>query len=194
MKYSKRQLQIINTAIKIINTEGIRKLTTKYLAQKVGVTEPALYRHFKNKNSILYSILDYFETVSNTVLQANSNDNVNSIDNIQKFVLDRYNLFSENPDLAKIMFSDSFLSEDPILSEKMFHIMHHHSVAIIKTIEEGQKTNEITNEILSIDLFRMIFGSLRLLTTQWISSNYSFNLIQEGKRLWLSIKKLICKI
>ena len=46
MELSKRQKEIIGAAISLIAQNGIEGLTTKALAAAVGISEPALYRHF----------------------------------------------------------------------------------------------------------------------------------------------------
>ncbi len=60
MEYTARQIEIINAATELINQGGIQKLTTKALAEKMGFSEPAIYRHFKNKMDIISSVLNYF--------------------------------------------------------------------------------------------------------------------------------------
>ena len=49
MELTVRQKDILKAAIAIIANQGYEKLTIKNLATKIGVTEAALYRHFKIK-------------------------------------------------------------------------------------------------------------------------------------------------
>ena len=60
MNFSERQIQIIEAATKRIDKYGIQELTTKNLAADIGLSEAALYRHFKSKNDILLGMLSYF--------------------------------------------------------------------------------------------------------------------------------------
>lgn len=53
-----RKAQIINSAVGLISSRGLAGATTARIAADVGVTEPALYRHFKNKHSIILAALD----------------------------------------------------------------------------------------------------------------------------------------
>ena len=69
MELTERQKDILKTAIIIIANQGYEKLTTKNLATQIGVTEAALYRHFKSKRDLVTTILGYFEELSNKVLQ-----------------------------------------------------------------------------------------------------------------------------
>lgn len=53
-----RRAQIINSAVGLISSRGLSGATTARIAADVGITEPALYRHFKNKHSIILAALD----------------------------------------------------------------------------------------------------------------------------------------
>ncbi len=44
---------IIDAALDLLNAVGIDALSTRALAQKLGVQQPALYWHFKNKRALL---------------------------------------------------------------------------------------------------------------------------------------------
>jgi len=45
--------QIVDTALTILNDVGIDGLSTRLIAQRLGVQQPALYWHFKGKQSLL---------------------------------------------------------------------------------------------------------------------------------------------
>lgn len=53
-----RRSQIIDSAIGLMSDHGVSGATTARIAAEVGVSEPTLYRHFKNKQEILLSALD----------------------------------------------------------------------------------------------------------------------------------------
>ena len=53
-----RKGDIINHAIDLIVEHGLAGTTMSKIAIKVGVTEPALYRHFKNRKDIMEAALD----------------------------------------------------------------------------------------------------------------------------------------
>lgn len=47
---------IIDTGIEIILADGIAELSIRNVAQRIGVSHTALYRHYKNKEDLLVSI------------------------------------------------------------------------------------------------------------------------------------------
>lgn len=194
MKLNKRQNQIIDKAIALITDSGIQSLTIKNLATSVGVSEPALYRHFENKFDILNTILDRFSVIASDVLNSKEICNKKPLDKIEYFLMDRYQRFSAEPKLAKIMFSEEIFQNDERLAEKVLKIMHSHKNVMDQVINEGQQTGNIRKDIDSTSMFRLIFGPMRLLVKQWCMSNYAFDLIAEGKKLWENEKKMIIEV
>ncbi len=55
---SDRRAQIIESALNLMSNRGVAGTTTARIAADVGVSEPALYRHFKNKQEIVLAALD----------------------------------------------------------------------------------------------------------------------------------------
>ncbi|EFX6275577.1 TetR family transcriptional regulator [Shigella sonnei] len=48
--------KVINSALELLNEVGIEGLTTRKLAQKLGVEQPTLYWHVKNKRALLNAL------------------------------------------------------------------------------------------------------------------------------------------
>ena len=61
MTLTNRQNEIIEAALKLMAEGGIRELTIKNLAGKLKITEPAIYRHFRNKSEIVRTMIRKFD-------------------------------------------------------------------------------------------------------------------------------------
>ena len=48
--------RIVDEALLLLNEVGIDKLTTRKLAERLGVQQPALYWHFRNKSALLDAV------------------------------------------------------------------------------------------------------------------------------------------
>jgi len=55
---SNRKQQILELATEAFSREGYDKVTVKQLAEGCGITEPAIYRHFKSKDDIYIAVLE----------------------------------------------------------------------------------------------------------------------------------------
>lgn len=57
---SKVGKKIIEHSILLISSIGFESFTFKKLAKKIGVTEPSIYRYFKNKHKLLFYLLSWY--------------------------------------------------------------------------------------------------------------------------------------
>ena len=53
-----RQQQIVQAALSLISSHGLKGLSIAGIASRVGLVPSAIYRHFKNKEQVIDAILD----------------------------------------------------------------------------------------------------------------------------------------
>lgn len=53
-----RQAEILDRAAELVADSGLSQLTMKRLAERVGFTEPALYRHYSGKSALLAAMIE----------------------------------------------------------------------------------------------------------------------------------------
>ena len=191
MELTKRQLDIVTAAIKIIARRGYQDLTTKNLAAELQLTEAALYRHFTNKNDLIRNILDYFQSISCEVLEQTQTMCLEPLEKVKLFVNNRYQMFMRQPDLAQVMFSEEIFRHDPGFVDQMQSIMHIHRDAVCSYLREAQSQGRIAAGLDTVQIFRLIVGSMRLLVTQWTFAGQAFDLEAEGTKLLDTIIELI---
>jgi len=192
MELTERQHQIVNTAIRLIASQGIQNLTIKNLAQAIGFSEPALYRHFDSKYAILEAILQRFESVTRQVRQLmEQQPPVSGIRKIDIFLTHRYQLFAADPEFARVLFSEEIFQNEITLSRLLLGIMDEHRTLLVQAIRQAQSESEIRSDIGFNHLFHIIVGSMRLLVNRWCYSGYAFDLVAEGQALWQAIRQII---
>lgn len=191
MELTERQEQIINTSIKLIAHHGIQTMTIKNIAREIGVSEPAIYRHFASKADIIYTIMEYFDHYSLEVCETIENSTEDPIARMDIFFQNRYRFFADHPELTKVMFSEEAFQYDPQLSRKIMYIMHQHRNILLTIIEKGQMDGLIRTDIGFDHLFHIVIGSMRLLVDRWCFSNFSFDIYGEGMQLWQAVKQLL---
>jgi len=191
--FTNRQREIIVKSIDLIAENGIQGLTIKNIARKVGVSEPAIYRHFDSKIDILLGILSYFRDRISSVLEGISSSQLSSMQQLESIFLDHFEQFVNSPALASAIFSEEIFQNDKQLSEEVLSIMKLSQGKILAIIEEGQNNGEIREDISKVQLSLILMGALRLIVTRWRLAGFQFNLEEEGRILWNSLRKLIQK-
>ena len=179
MKVSKRQKDIIGAAIELISKHGIEGLTTKALATVVGISEPALYRHFANKSEIVRAVIACFDTNVE-----NLQNNQSSWQFVKAFFAHRIEQVISEPALANIIFSEELFIHNSDYSGVMREMMQRHRNMVMDNIIIAAEQGSIRNDIAPEMIFRMLAGSLRLLIKQYGISGKSFDLCAESTILF----------
>ena len=120
---TERQTQIIETSIEIISQKGIQGLTIKNLSKKIGISEPAIYRHFDSKTEILVTILNNFKEMATFLGGLMKNNDSSAAEKIEFMFSRIIAIFSETPSLISVIFSEEIFKNEEILKNKIVEIM-----------------------------------------------------------------------
>lgn len=187
---SKRQGEIIDHAIELIAVGGIQNLTIKNLATRIGVTEPAIYRHFANKFEIVQAMIASFDEAAESEITAADREK-DGLEGVIVFVESRFRLVVAKPSLAQVMFAEEIFMNDAELSAQMLGMMHKHMGRLRSMLLEAREAGEVRADISPDIMLRLIMGPVRLLIKQWGLSGYGFDLASKSQELIDALRKTL---
>ncbi len=188
---TERQQEILEHAINIISEKGIQGLTMKNLSKRLGISEPAIYRHYDNKIEILLSLLDYFTNSTSGIFNDQSLSHLDAVERLKIIFNKHIEALEHTPALVAVIFSEEIFRNEAILSNKVKLIMERNAASIAAIIEEGKQKGELDISIDTQQLTTIFMGSLRLLVKRWQMCNFDFNLKQEGEALFDTLNQLV---
>ncbi len=188
---SERQEEIIDKSICLIAERGIQGFTIKNLSKAIGISEPAIYRHFKSKTDILITILENFNQMANMLSAMMSGNKMGAIDKITFMFNQMVGMFTENPAIVSVIFSEEIFKNEEVLKNKIVEILNKNEETIEQILKAGQDNKEIRTDISEKTLALMVMGSLRLLVKRWDLNDYKSNLKTDGKDVILGLKKIL---
>ncbi len=188
---SERQQQIIEESIKIIDKKGIQGLTIKNLSKAIGISEPGIYRHFESKTAIVLSILNNFKEMAEMLSGLMETFEGTAIEKIRFMFSKMLSLFSENPSMVSVIFSEEIFKNEELLKLKITEVLNLHAFTIEQIITKGQEEANVRKDIEVKTLALIIMGSLRLLVKRWDLNNHNFNLNKEGGKLINGLDKIL---
>ena len=159
----------------------------------MSFSEPAIYRHFKDKTEILKALLLFHREIIKSEIIKILDSEKPSLVKIQEIFKFKFKHIEKNPAFVMIIFSETSFQYCSVLSSIVSKIMEQRSKKIINLLKEGQKNNEIRNDVEAEQLATIIQGGIRETILSWKLSGFKTSLSQEGKKLWITIQKLIKK-
>ena len=188
---SKRQLEIIHAAGKILTQSGIHGLTIKNLAKEMKFTESAIYRHFESKEAIIITMLNYLAVNMDERLSNATKETDLPINQLVVLFQNQISFFKENPHFLISVFSDGLLEESEKINKCIHAIMQVKSKHIVEIIKAGQDQKVITNKVTTDELTHIIMGGFRLLMYKWRLANFKFDIKLRGENYIKSILELL---
>lgn len=191
MELSGRQQEIVEAAMQLISERSIQELTIKNLAARLGLTEAALYRHFRGKNDILVAMLEQFARRADAVRGMVLTRDGAPIDLIGELFLAHIRGFVQRPPMADVVFSEEIFRNDSTLAATVQRIMTTNTAAMRDLVTRGQKARQIRGDVHARLLTTMIIGTLRMLVTQWRMGGFSGDLDRSGRDAWNGLRRMI---
>jgi len=190
---TERQIEIIEAALELITEKGIQGMTIKNLSKKIGITEPAIYRHFESKTEILLGVLNNFKEMAVMISGLMENYEAVAMEKISFMFSKMLDLFSEHPSIVSVVFSEEIFKNEEVLKTRIVEILNLHAQTIESIVEKGQLEKNVREDIDKESLALIAMGSFRLLVKRWDLNNHNFDLSIEGKKLINVISKVLKK-
>jgi len=191
MEISERQLEIIETAGKILSISGLSGLTTKNLAKEIGFSEAALYRHFPSKEDIILGLLDYLRTNMDERLEKVFIPHADPKENLVALFESQFSFFAKNPHYVVAVFSDGLMEESDKINQAILQLMQVKMKYLMPIVMQGQQKDMFSQAITTEEMVHIIMGSFRLQMYKWKISNFKFDINRQGRNMLEALLTLI---
>ena len=141
-----RRLEIIEAAQKIILTRGMGHLTIEAIAQEVGLTEGAIYRHFTSKQEVLLFLLEDVERTLFKTLEKAKDKQGSSLMRLEEVLKADLSFLEGREGLSFIISQAGYLG-DPEIQDRVSRIVTRYLETIEVILGEGVESGEIKQDI-----------------------------------------------
>ena len=190
-QFNKRQLQIMDVASRLAATGGLHYATTRRIAAEIGISEPAIYRHFANKQAIFMGLLDLFFQRRAMFISADVPQDPSPVKLLNATLRSSLKGFQDHPAAAAVIFSDDLFHSEPALRDKVSGIMSNNLNQLTGLLRNAQVAALIRADIPPEELAKVIIATLRYHVQEWRRSDFSFNIAESGKSLLNTISALL---
>lgn len=185
-----KQIDIIKAAAKVINASGFGGLTIKNLANEIGFTEGALYRHFKSKDEIILTLLEFL-----TVKMENNYKEVPLDLQPEAYFIRLVNsqiaFLKAHPHFVAIAFSDGLVCNVSAINKALENLNEMIAKYLYKSIKIGQHKRIFTHLVSTEDLVTIVTGTLKLQLFKWKLAGYNYDINKSGNKMIQAILTLI---
>ena len=158
---AERREQIVSAVLEIVGEQGISALTTATLAEAVGVTSGALFRHFDSIDEMLEETARY---AASRIDETFPDDALPASERLHRFTRSRVELLRAQPGIAWLLRSEqSHLALPPgaiVLLQKRVQRSRRFVLAALK---EGMADGSVRDDVEPASLFVIVMGTIHTL-------------------------------
>ncbi len=151
-----RQEEIKKAFLNIIYRNGLKKLSTRNLAKEVGLSEGAIFRHFKTKSAIILSIIDDVQKDLIETLKKISFESTPPPERLFKYLCTTISYLLENRGITILLFSEAAYDNDKELLDRLNFIFNSQKQFAGKIITDGVAMG-IWNGSVSVEDFTTLY-------------------------------------
>ena len=189
-----RREQIIDAARRLVVKQGSEHVTVGRIAKEVGISEGAIYRHFKSKREVLSGLADDLANDLLRDIAGSSADDSTSLEIIDDTLRKHLSTIEQRRGISFQVIAEIISFGDKKLNKKISDAINSYmrglNVLLSKGIMAGEVRKDTDIEAASMLLFGMIQG----LVNVWALSGYSFNLEERYSQLWKVFHKAIANL
>ncbi len=179
-----RRAQVARAALRIVGEKGVKGLTTAAIASEVGISEAALYRHFKNKDDILIETLGKIGDGLQEKMQQVMASSMPCIEKLKSNFILNLEHIENNPGIPRLVFSDQIHINNDILREKLLGNINGHISRLEMMITQCQQSKTVRDDIDPKASALMLLGMIQTLAMKWSLTGFSFSLKDAALKLW----------
>ncbi|MHB8771332.1 MAG: TetR/AcrR family transcriptional regulator [Syntrophales bacterium] len=189
-----RQQQIVAAARVLIFKFGSEHLTVKRIAAEVGISEAAIYRHFKSKKSILAFLLSHTEEV---LLADISPERAGSapvtLDTIENIIRNHFSAIDLRRGISFQVIAEIISLGDKKLNKQAANTVDKYVERLRELLTEGVRHGSVREDIDIEAAASLLFGLIQGLVNIWSLSNGSFKLIDKYTSLWKIYREAVAR-
>ncbi len=183
-----RKRQIINAAREMIVKYGAEHVTVRNIARAVGISEAAIYRHFKSKTDILTYLIKIIEQNRILEIQRAMENQNSSLDIVDIVMREHISAIEQRHGISHQVIAEIVSFGNKKLNKKCHEIVERYIDKLAELIELGIKSGELRNDINPQITALLLYGMIDGLVNIWTLSNFTFNLGQRYTPLWEMFK------
>ena len=187
-KKGQRREEILQALARMLesNTEG--RVTTAGLAQEVGVSEAALYRHFGSKGQMFEALLEFIEeslfSRVNRILESQE-EPAEQCEAVLRLWL---GFAAKNPGLARLMLGEAVQGESDALRGRVNQLMERLETQLKQILKRARLDARLSGETDALAAANLLAAVVHGRINQYSRSNFRLDPTEQWSAQWAIIE------
>jgi len=188
-----RREQIADAAGKIIVRHGCENLTIKRLASEIGVTDGAIYRHFRSKKDILLLLIEHVEGNLVGDLDKGRVSESSPLEAFDDIVARHVASIRKRKGVSFQVIAEIISLGDRELNSRMYAGLQKYRARVRELLAVGVASGEIKAELDLDAAATLFFGMMQGMANLWALDSHGPDLDKDYIRVWNIFRSAIAR-
>ena len=179
-----RQHQIIEAARNLIAAKGMDGVTIDAIAEEVGLTEGAIYRHFASKHQILSLLVDDIERNLLDTVESAQTEGASAVDSLEHILEAHLSDVEGHRAVSFVVIAEAMGFDGTRLAPRVSLMFTRYLELIQAVLDRGIREGSIRPDINANAAATTFFGLIQSTATLWALNGYAGQLAEFRSDMW----------
>ena len=146
-KTGERKDQILQSVAQMLENPAGEKVTTAALAARLGVSEAALYRHFRGKAEMFEGLIEFIEHALFGLINKITTDEKSGVRQVESIIAILLAFAQKNRGMTRVLIGDVLVNEDERLQARINQLHERMEAALKQALRFGVSQKEIAEDV-----------------------------------------------
>ncbi|HQT01400.1 MAG: TetR family transcriptional regulator [Hydrogenophilales bacterium 16-64-46] len=133
-----RREEIIRVTLDLAAKQGVDDVTTQDMAQAMGLTQGAVFRHFPSKDAIWLAVMQWVRDRLMSVMDKAAQQGRDPLDALQRMFFAHIDFIAGHPAIPRVLMSEHLHGRNAVLRQLVTEIMLGYEAKIAGLLAEAQ--------------------------------------------------------
>lgn len=178
-----RKSQIVAEVLRLVDEIGPDRLSTTDVARAIGLSQPAIFRHFPTKGALWLAVAEDIANRLQDRWTAAEAGAAEPHDRLRALIAAQLTAIAETPALPSILFSRELQVDNPALRDVFRGLLGVFQGRLVAAIRDLQAVDELRQDISPEDIAILLTSLVQGVAIRWTLGARGFSLVPEGLRL-----------
>ncbi|MGB3742824.1 MAG: TetR/AcrR family transcriptional regulator [Castellaniella sp.] len=138
-----RRIATVEAVVELAGKQNPSDITTTAIAQRMGLTQGALFRHFPNKDAILQAVMSWVTERLLARVDKAAKSTSSPIEALEAIFMTHIDFVSKHPGVPRMLFGELQRSEDTLPKQMAQTLSQHYGERLCRLLEAGKAQGEL---------------------------------------------------
>jgi len=174
-----RQDEIVRAAVDLAGTQGVDNVTTQGIAEVIGVTQGAIFRHFPSKDTIWIAVVHWVRGRLMSVVDMAASRASDPLDAVERIFYAHIGFAEKNPAVPRLL-----LTTSPRLKQLLQDMLAAYEAKLTGLLGEAKAQGLVRSDLDEQGAAALFVGIVQGLVTRVLILGPKKSLIGEAKKVF----------